>query len=249
MIRHLALFTGYELRKSFANPIWPLFGILQPVLYLLMFAPLLKSLTPGGSSVEALRMFTPAAMMMIAVFGAMFSGFGLIGELRNGSVERYAVSPAWRPAIVLGRVTRDMVTLVAQALLVVLVAWLMGLRIGFAGLVLMLLLMAAAGLFASSVSQGLALAVRDENGMSQTLNLFTLPLMLLAGLFIPISFAPHWMQVVAKVNPLYYAVEAGRALFAGNLGAPEVPIAFAVFVVLAVLTTAWSVRSLRRVAG
>ncbi|MFI6738084.1 ABC transporter permease [Nonomuraea sp. NPDC050451] len=249
MIRHIALFTGYELKKSFSNPIWPLFGIMQPVLYLLMFAPLLKSLTPGGSTVDALRMFTPASMMMIAVFGALFSGFGLIADLRNGSLERYAVSPAWRPAIVLGRVAKDMIVLVCQAILVLVVAIAMGVRIGAVELLLVLLLMAATGLFASGLSQGLALTVRDENGMSQTLNLFMLPIMLLAGLFIPISFAPGWMQTLAPINPLYHAVEAGRALFAGRLSDSSIPIAFAVFIVLAVLTTIWSMRSLRRIAG
>ncbi|MEV4573113.1 ABC transporter permease [Nonomuraea jabiensis] len=249
MIRHIALFTGYELKKAFSNPIWPLFGIMQPVLYLLMFAPLLKSLTPGGSTVDALRMFTPASMMMIAVFGALFSGFGLIADLRNGSLERYAVSPAWRPAIVLGRVAKDMIVLVCQAILVLVVAIAMGVRIGAVELVLVLLLMAATGLFASGLSQGLALTVRDENGMSQTLNLFMLPVMLLAGLFIPISFAPAWMQTLAPINPLYHAVEAGRALFAGRLSDSSIPIAFAVFIVLAALTTVWSMRSLRRIAG
>ncbi|SEM17664.1 ABC transporter permease [Nonomuraea pusilla] len=249
MIRHVLLFTGYELKKTFSNPIWPLFSILQPVLYLLMFAPLLKSLTPGGTTAEALRMFTPASMMMIAVFGSLFSGFGLIADLRNGSLERHAVSPAWRPALVLGRVARDMATLVVQAVLVLVVAVLMGVRIGVAELLLLLLLMAATGLFASSLSQGLALTVRDENGMSQTLNLFMLPVMLLAGLFIPISFAPGWMQAVAPVNPLYHAVEAGRALFAGRLSDSSIPISFAVFIALAALTTMWSMRSLRRIAG
>ncbi|MEU6784176.1 ABC transporter permease [Nonomuraea angiospora] len=249
MIRHTVLFTGYELKKSFSNPIWPLFGIMQPVLYLLMFAPLLKSLTPGGSTVDALRMFTPASMMMIAVFGALFSGFGLIADLRNGSLERYAVSPAWRPAIVLGRVAKDMVVLVCQAILVLVVAIAMGVRIGAVELLLVLLLMAATGLFASGLSQGLALTVRDENGMSQTLNLFMLPIMLLAGLFIPISYAPDWMQTLAPINPLYHAVEAGRALFAGRLSDPSIPIAFGVFIVLALLTTIWSMRSLRRIAG
>ncbi|SEG56066.1 ABC-2 type transport system permease protein [Nonomuraea solani] len=249
MIRHTALFTGYELKKQFSNPIWPLFGILQPVLYLVMFAPLLKSMTPGGTTVDALRMFTPAAMMMIAVFGSMFSGFGLIAELRNGSLERYAVSPAWRPAIVLGRVARDMVTLVVQAVLVLVVAIAMGVRIGALELLLVLLLMAATGLFASGLSQGLALTIRDENGMSQTLNLFLLPIMLLAGLFVPISFAPDWMKLLAPFNPLYHAVEAGRALFHGQLTDSSIPIAFAVFVVLALLTTFWSMRSLRKIAG
>ncbi|MFC4114712.1 ABC transporter permease [Nonomuraea zeae] len=249
MIRHAALFTGYELKKSFSNPIWPLFGIMQPVLYLLMFAPLLKSLTPGGTTVDAVRMFTPAAMMMIAVFGSLFSGFGLIAELRNGSLERYAVSPAWRPAIVLGRVAKDMVMLVFQAILVLIVAVAMGVRIGAVEVVLVLLLMAATGLFASGLSQGLALTVRDENGMSQTLNLFMLPIMLLAGMFVPIAFAPGWMQTLAPINPLYHAVEAGRALFDGRLSDSSIPIAFGLFVGLAVLTTIWSMRSLRRIAG
>ncbi|MGP3918881.1 ABC transporter permease [Nonomuraea sp. 10N515B] len=249
MIRHTALFTGYELKKSFSNPIWPLFGILQPVLYLVMFAPLLKTMTPGGTTVDALRMFTPAAMMMIAVFGSMFSGFGLIAELRGGSIERYAVSPAWRPAIVLGRVAKDMVQLVLQAILVLIVAIAMGVRIGAVELVLVLVLMAATGLFASSLSQGLALTIRDENGMSQTLNLFMLPIMLLAGLFVPISFAPEWMKAIAPVNPLYHAVEAGRALFAGQLSDSSIPIAFALFIVLAVVTTIWSMRSLGKIAG
>ncbi|WP_084961489.1 ABC transporter permease [Thermoactinospora rubra] len=248
MIRDTLLFFRYEMAKTFRNPVWPLFGILQPVLYLLMFAPLTKGLV-GGSEVEALRAFTPAALMMIAVFGSLFTGFGLIADLRNGSLERLAVSPAWRPALVLGRVLRDMVTLVVQALLVFAVAALMGLRVGPVELVLMLLLMAATGLFASSLSQGLALAVRDENGMSQTLNLFMLPVMLLAGLFIPIAFAPEWMQTIAPVNPLYHAAEAGRALFAGRLGDSEIPIAFGLFIALAALTTTWSVRSLRRIAG
>ncbi|MBF8193672.1 ABC transporter permease [Nonomuraea sp. K274] len=249
MIRHTALFTGYELKKSFSNPVWLIFGIMQPVLYLLMFAPLLRTMTPGGTTVDALRMFTPAAMMMIAIFGSLFSGFGLIAELRNGSLERYAVSPAWRPALVLGRVAKDMVVLVLQAVLVLIVATVMGVRIGVVELLLVLLLMAATGLFASGLSQGLALTIRDENGMSQTINLFMLPAMLLAGLLVPITFAPDWMKFLAPINPLYHAVEAGRALFDGRLTDSSIPVAFTVFIVLAVLTTMWSMRSLRRIAG
>ncbi|MEV0582362.1 ABC transporter permease [Nonomuraea sp. NPDC050310] len=248
MIRDTTLFLRYEVAKTFRNPVWLLLGIMQPVLYLLMFAPLTSGLY-GGSSEEALRAFTPAALMMIAVFGSLFTGFGLIAELRNGSLERLAVSPAWRPAIVLGRVFRDMLTLVTQAIIVFIVAALMGLRIGVLELLLMLLLMAATGLFASSLSQGLALAVRDEQGMSSIIQTFMLPVMLLAGLFLDISFAPDWMQAVAPVNPLYHAVEAGRALFRGEVGSVEVPLAFGLFIVLAALTTTWSVRSLRRLAG
>ncbi|SDJ63991.1 hypothetical protein [Nonomuraea jiangxiensis] len=57
------------------------------------------------------------------------------------------------------------------------------------------------------------------------------------------------MKVLASANPLYHAVEAGRALFDGRLTDASIPIAFAFFIVLAVLTTIWSMRSLRRIAG
>lgn len=249
MFRHTMLFLGYELGNVRRNPVWPLFGILQPVLYLLLFAPLLTTTTKGGTLAEALRMFTPGAMMMIALFGSLFTGFTMINETRNGVLERLAVSQAWRPAIILGRVIKDVLVLVVQSLLVMGVAMLMGLRLGVASLLLMLLLMAATGLFATGISYGLALAVRDEGGMSQIVQFFALPLTLLAGMLLPVSLGPQWMQTVARFNPLYYSVEAGRSLFAGHLSDSTVPIAFGLFAVLGVLTLTWAVRSLRSLAG
>jgi ABC-2 type transport system permease protein len=169
--------------------------------------------------------------------------------IRAGVLERLAVSPASRPAIVLGRTLRDVVVLILQSLLLVGVATLMGMRAGPAGLVLMLLLMAATGVFASGLSYGLALALRDENGMSQILQFFALPLILLTCILLPMSLAPAWMQAVATVNPLYHAVEAGRAMFAGDFGSAHIPLAFGLVLLMAALTMAWSVSSMKRLAG
>ncbi|WP_329496109.1 ABC transporter permease [Kitasatospora herbaricolor] len=249
MFKHTLMFLGYELGKSARNPVWPLFGILQPVLYLLLFAPLLANTTVGESRAHTLLQFTPGVMVMVALFGSLFVGFGMIAEIRSGVLERLAASAASRPAIVLGRVLRDVLILVVQALLVVLVAMAMGMRPSPGGLVLMLLLMAVTGVFASGVSYGLALAVRQETAMSQILQFFSLPLILLTGILLPMSLAPHWMQVVAKANPLFYAVQAGRALFSGNLSDSSVPVAFGLIAVLAVLTMSWSVRSIGKIAG
>ncbi|WP_181871175.1 ABC transporter permease [Sphaerisporangium album] len=249
MLKHTALFLGYELRNTARNPVWPLFGILQPVLYMLMFAPLLANTTPGVPLSETLRQFTPGVMVMIALFGSMFVGFGLIREIRDGVLERLAVSPASRPAIVLGRILRDVIVLVLQALLIAAIGLLMGMRPSAPGLILMIVLMALTGVFASGVSYALALALRDENGLSQILQFFALPLILLTGILLPMSLAPAWMQAVARANPLYYAVEAGRALFTGRLSDGSIVVAFAVMLVLALLALRWSVASMRRLAG
>ncbi|MBP2705278.1 ABC transporter permease [Microbispora sp. RL4-1S] len=249
MIKHTGLFLAYELRNTLRNPVWPLFGILQPILYLLLFAPLLANTTPGVPTAETLRQFTPGVMVMIALFGSLFVGFGMIAEIRGGVLERLAASPAARPAIVLGRTLRDMIVLVVQALVIVAVALLMGMRPSLPGVAIMLVLMALTGVFASGLSYGLALALRDENGMSQIMQFFALPLILFTGILLPMSLAPAWMQAVAKVNPLYHTVEAGRELFAGHLATAHVAVAFALMLALALITLRWSVRSMRHLTG
>lgn len=247
--RHTLLFLSYELRNTFKNPVWPLLGITQPVLYLLMFAPLLANVGAGGSPERTLLLFAPGMLVMLALFSSLFVGFGMIAEIRGGVLERLAVSPASRPAIILGRTIRDSLLLVLQAVVLLVIAFAMGMRPSGAGVAVTLVLMAMTGVFASTLSYGMALALRDETGMSQIMQFFALPLMLLTGILLPISLAPAWMQVVAQVNPLYHAVEAARALFAGDFADTSIVIAFAVMAVLAVVTVRWSVVSMRRLAG
>jgi ABC-2 type transport system permease protein len=249
LLRHTALYLGYELRKSVNNPIWPLFGLLQPILYLLLFAPLLANTRPGVSRAEALLQFTPGVMVMVALFGSLFVGFGMVADIRAGVLERCAASSSSRPAIVLGRILRDVIILELQILVLLAVAGLMGLRANLGGVALMMLLMAATGVLASGISYGLALAVRQENAMSQILQFFALPLILFTGILLPMSLAPRWMQVVADVNPLFHAVEAGRSLFAGDFSDSSIILSFVLLLGLAAVTLIWSVRSINKVAG
>ncbi|MFI6793833.1 ABC transporter permease [Nonomuraea sp. NPDC050383] len=248
MIRHTLLFLGYELRNTFRNPIWPLFGIVQPVVYLLLFGPLVAG-SARRSTAAALTSFTPGMLVITALFGAIGVGYGMIYELRSGVLERIAVSPAWRPSIVLGRTLRDGVVLVAQCVAVILIALAMGMRADLPGLAVMVVLIALTGLFASGIGYGLALSLRDENGMAQTMQFFALPVMLLSGALLPMTLAPEWMRTVALFNPMYHPVVAGRALFAGHLTDPSVPLAFGIMLALSALTITWSVRSLRAIAG
>ncbi|MFF3444495.1 ABC transporter permease [Streptosporangium sp. NPDC002721] len=175
-------------------------------------------------------------------------------RLRPGALQRHrenalAVSAVWRPAIVLGRPLRDVIVLVVQALLVIALATLMGMRVSLPGLALMLVLMAATGLLASGLSYGMALALRDENGMSQTMQFLAMPLILLTGIMLPMSLAPDWMRAVAQFNPLYHAVEAGRALFDGDFSDGSIPLAFGLVLALSAISLRWSVTSMRRLAG
>ena len=80
------------------NPAWVLIGVFQPVLYLLLFGPLLKPLVgpvPGGEE-NPYTFLVPGLLVQLGLFGAFFAGFSLIGEWREGVIEAERVTPASR---------------------------------------------------------------------------------------------------------------------------------------------------------
>lgn len=249
MLRDVGLIFGYELRTTLRNPLWVVIGLFQPVLWLLLFAPLLQRAAAGASAAETLRSFTPGVLVMLALFGSLFAGHGMLAQVRAGVLERLAVSPVSRSALILGPALRDAAVMLVQALLLLGIAWLMDFRADPVGVLVMLALLALVGMLAATLSYALALSIRDENGLAQSLSTLSMPLLLVTGIVLPMTFAPGWLRVVAEANPLYHAVEAGRALFAGDLADGSLPVAFASVLVLTALTLRWSIASVRRLAG
>ena len=110
-----------SVKGSLRNPVWLFLGLFQPALYLLLFAPLLQSLgdVPGFPAGGAYAVFTPGLLVMVALFGTAYAGFGLVDHIRSGLVERLLVTPASRLAILLGYVMRDVVVLLAQSCIII----------------------------------------------------------------------------------------------------------------------------------
>ena len=230
------------------NPAWVAIGVLQPVLYLVLFAPLLKSVTvvrgfpPGG----AYNVFVPGQLIMLGLFGASSVGFGLIAELRLGVIERFRVTPVSRLALLLGRASRDILNLLIQALILILLSLPFGLSIHPVGVLLMLVLLGLVALLFASIAYSCALWLKSEDSFAPLIFTATLPLLLLSGVLLPMSLAPAWLRVVAEANPLAYAVDAGRALFLDHVGDASVVKGLAIIAVLALLAVAWAARAVGR---
>lgn len=247
LLRDTWLLFAHNARVTLRNPVWVVFGVFQPVCYLLLFAPLLEGVAAApGFGGDALTVFTPGLLVMQGILGTTFVGFGLIAQLRGGVVERLRVTPVNRLALLLGGALRDVVILLVQATLLVVMAWLLGLRADPVGVVLGMGLLVLLGLVTASCSYALALLLKDENAFASTLNFFLLPVLLLSGVFLPLTLAPDWIRAVAFVNPFSYAVDATRALFSGDLGDASVLYGFGVVAVLALLALWWAARSFRR---
>lgn len=251
ILRDTWLLFESHVRETVRNPIWIIVGMFQPACYLILFAPLLKRIAsaPGFPAGGALRVFTPGLLVMMAMFGAAFVGFGLIADLRAGVIERLRVTPVSRLALLLGRASRDVLMLLVQTAVLLLVAWALGLQADLAGIAIALGLVVLIGLLAASCSYGLALAVKDENTLASSLNLFTLPLLLLSGIMLPLTLAPTWLRDLATINPLSHAVDAARLLFSGDVGDPIVLRGFLIMGLLTAVAVWWAARSFRNAAA
>ena len=109
-IRDTWLIFHRSLILTLRQPTWVVFGMMQPVLYLVLFGPLLEgAVKQAGAGTNAFNWFVPGLIIQIAIFGTAFGGFGLIAELRNGVVERMRVTPMSRASMLLGRSLRDVV--------------------------------------------------------------------------------------------------------------------------------------------
>ncbi|MEV1285821.1 ABC transporter permease [Micromonospora sp. NPDC049679] len=231
------------------NPVWIFVGVFQPIMYLLLFAPLLKpALAPMGATTDAqvYRVFVPGLLVLIAIFGGLFQGFGLIAELRAGVIERSRVTPVSRLALLLGRSLRDVVSLLAQAVIITLLALPFGLSVHIGDLLLAYLMLGLIALMTSAVSYGVALLVKSEDALAPLMNTVAQPVLLLSGILLPLAFAPAWLQRVADWNPFAWAVDGTRALFAGDIGNDAVWQGLLITVVLASLAVMWAARAFAR---
>jgi ABC-2 type transport system permease protein len=224
------------------NPVWLVVGLMQPLYFLLLFGPLLKGAL-RMSAEDAYRFFVPGLLVQLAMFGTLFVGFGLIAELRAGVIERMRVTPVSRLALLLGRSLRDVVTLLVQAVLLILLAVPFGLSVRAGDLLLALALLALIALMLSAVSYALALKLRSEDALAPLMNAVSMPILLLSGILLPLS---GWLKSVGTWNPFTYAVDAARALFAGDPGNANVWKALVIVTVLAIAAATWAARSFAR---
>ena len=234
------------MRMSLRNPAWLFISLMQPILYIVLFGPLLEPLAGQLGPGNAYQIFVPGILVQLGIFGSLFIGFGLIAEYSAGVIESQRVTPASRTALLLGRVLRDVIVLLVQGTLLVLVSIPLGLRAPLLGVVLSLVVIALLGAAFASVSYALALTLKSEDAFAPLLNAVVLPVLLLSGILLPMTLAPGWLQGISDVNPFKHIVEGARSFFAGDYGSSTAWWGLGLTLGLAVLGWWFGVRRFKR---
>jgi ABC-2 type transport system permease protein len=202
-----------SIRVLLRQPAYLGITITQPLIWLLLFGALFKAVAkiPGfhGTYIDYL---TPGVVVMLAVFSAGWSGMGFVEDSQSGVLNRMLSTTVWRGALNVGTILYAAFSVVIQTVLIVLLALALGadFKGGVGGVLLMILVASLlAGVFAS-LSNAVGVLTRQRETVIGAVSFVQLPLTFLSAALMQRSLLPHWIQTVAKYNPVNWAAQAAR---------------------------------------
>lgn len=250
--------TNRDLKKWYQNPVVFIMGIIQPILWLVLLGKAMNIGSvipniPGGLSSAVIMQhtfgtsdyFSYMAMGMVAfttVFTSAFVGISVVFDRRLGFMNKVLSTPVARSAIIVSKVLSASIRSMFQAGIVTGLAYLIGLQLGanFSALsvlgVFFMVFLIGFGL--SSLFTAITLRTTRMETPQAIIQLVTLPLMFASSAYFPISNMPGWLQAIASVNPISYALDAVRRLMIFSDGFGPLPLDFAFVGIFAAVVTA-----------
>lgn len=192
-------------------------GVIQPLMWLVLFGALFQNAPKGlFGETDNYGQFLGAGVMVFTAFaGALNAGLPVMFDREFGFLNRLLVAPlASRFSIVLASAIYIVTLSFIQTAAIVAVAAFIGAGLpGIAGLAVIALVVLLLVLGVTGLSLGLAFALPGHIELIAVIFVTNLPLLFASTALAPLSFMPRWLQVVATLNPLSYAIEPIRYLY------------------------------------
>ncbi|MFC8230585.1 ABC transporter permease [Streptomyces sp. NPDC057287] len=199
-----------------------LFGLIQPVMFVVLFSYVFGGslVVDGSTSAVEYRNFLMAGIFAQTVtFATAGAGAGIADDMHKGLVDRFRSLPMARGAVLTGRTLADLVQTTLTVIVLMIVALLVGWRIhegvpkALGAFALLLLL----GYAFSWIGALIGLSVRTPEAATSGGLIWLFPVTFISNAFVPTENMAGWLQPIAEWNPFSATVQACRELF-GNPG-------------------------------
>ena len=196
------------------------------VFWLLLGSGFGRSFRPGeGSPVSGyLEYFFPGTLLMIVLFTSIFSNIGIIEERREGFLLSVLVAPVSRASLVLGKVLGVTALSIFQGGLFLIMAPLIGIRLGGFQLIALLGILGLIGFTLTSLGFAFAWKLDSIQGFHALMNLMLIPMWLLSGAVFPAGGASKWIRLIMLINPMTYGLTALREVLYSGATAPTAEV-------------------------
>ncbi len=198
----------------------------RPILFLFVFgsglSPSMKGFASGASQwgIDYIKFMFPGVIGMTVFMSSLMSGISIVWDREFGFLKEVLVAPVSRTAVALGKTLGGSTVAIIQGTLMLLFAPLVGLQLTPALVLKLWPLMFLMALSMTSMGVLIAARMRDTESFGMIMNFLTMPMFFLSGAFFPLYGLPAWMDLLVKVNPLTYAVDALRQAILGSIELP-----------------------------
>ena len=199
------------------------------------------SLAGGPAGVTYLEYFFPGVVVLLVLFGAIFSTITVIEERKSGFLQGVLVAPVPPGAIAAGKILGGASLAWGQGMLLLALAPLAGVSIDLSGAVAAAVVLAAIAIGLTALGLSFAWRIDSTQGFHGVMNLLLVPMWLLSGAFFPLEGAPTWLEWLALANPLTYGMSAFRRMLQPEIGAVADP--FSSWILPLAVTAAFTVVS------
>jgi len=213
--RELLRFTSERIRmfSSFAMP------LLLLVIFGAGFNRIIGALTPG---VNFIQFMYPGIIAMTVLTNSLMSGLSIVWDREFGFLKEILVAPLARSGIVLGKAVGAATVAVGQGIVMLVLAPFLGVALTPLLVLELIPMLIIISVSLSGLGVLIASRMRSQQGFQIVMQVIIFPLIFLSGVFFPLNGVPDWLQVISKLNPLSYGVDAIRQLFLGGR-APSIP--------------------------
>ena len=192
-------------------------GVIQPFMWLILFGALFSKAPAGlfGNDLSYAKFLAPGVIVFTAFSGALNAGLPVMFDREFGFLNRLLVAPlSSRYSIVAASTVYIIVLSFIQTAVIIVASAILGAGLpGIAGLSAIALLVLLIVLGVTALSLGLAFALPGHIELIAVIFVTNLPLLFASTALAPLSFMAGWLQVIASLNPLTYAIEPIRYIY------------------------------------
>ncbi|WP_327716034.1 ABC transporter permease [Streptomyces sp. NBC_00490] len=241
--------TQRQLMVFVRQPAYAVITLIQPVIWLFLFGSLFREVVElgGFGTTSYLDYLVPGVVVMSALSSNMWAGMTTLDEIQRGTLDRFLTTPVSRAALMNGNVVNNGLVTAAQSVIIVLLGLLGGADYpgGIVGIAVLVLASVLLGTVFGALSNALGMLVRERESIIGINTFLLLPLTFLSSAFMAPAQMPGWMRHVADLNPLDWAMVAGRSALSGDPDWGDVLIRGGGLLALAVAAVWLSIRTFR----
>lgn len=212
-----------DVLRYWRNKVRVVSGLAFPIIWLVFFGTGMSSSLQiiGGEGIDYMLFVFPGILAMNLIFSSIFSAISIVTDREFGFLREILVAPISRGAIAVGKTLGGATTAFLQAMLILILAPIVGIHLNFKMVMLLIPAMFLISFALTSLGVLIASRLKSSEGASLVFQFVVMPMYFLSGALFPLSNLPEWLTIFVRLNPVTYGVDMLRQIVLLNSGVDQ----------------------------